>query len=59
MVEDGWRNFNETLRKSLITGSKNQDVFLEQIFKLVLCPTKKEKAFIQKETVQTQSRIVV
>jgi hypothetical protein len=40
-MSDDSANFNETLRKDLILRvQKNQDLFLESLFELVLRPTK-------------------
>jgi tetratricopeptide (TPR) repeat protein len=53
MVEDGDQNFNETLRKSLITrAQKNQDVFWNEYLSWYYVQQKEfGKAFIQKKAV--------
>jgi hypothetical protein len=50
MSDDSDANFNETLRKDLILGSKNQDL-LESLFELVLRPTKEFSKSIQEKAI--------
>ncbi len=59
MVDEGDENFNETLRKALIIrAQKKPRCFLESLFELVLCATKRvcKGFYSRKSHLQTQSR---